>query len=226
MRHLLLVAAGFLAVLAWKTAIAAPVDPVDTAAITTYEIQINGETFLVDGNRQATLKSKEKPGITYNVAIRVAPMQRKRLKTLELQYDLPAKAEWIGSRQDPSLRISHELGFSLLIGDVGRGLTEKEQEDALKALEDSVIATIRESKARDVHITEPHRRVFAGSPALGKTIRFTDSKGLQRVCLLYVLAGPKHAATCVVEYLENDSEDVLPLIKKTLDSIHPRPGDR
>ena len=44
------------------------------------------------------------------------------------------------------------------------------------------------------------------------------------VYLLYVLSGPKHAATCVVEYLEHDSDDVLPLIKKMLDSVRADPA--
>ena len=34
-----------------------------TAAVT-YELQINGESFLVEANRDTTLESKKKPGVT------------------------------------------------------------------------------------------------------------------------------------------------------------------
>ena len=54
---------------------------------TTYELMINGESFLVEANRQIKLQSKDKPGVSYQVAIRVAPVQRLKLNTLRFQYD-------------------------------------------------------------------------------------------------------------------------------------------
>jgi hypothetical protein len=192
----------------------------------TYELQINGETFLVEANRETTLESKAKPGLRYRVALRVSPTQRVRLSSVVFDYDLPAKVEMDGKGDGGTVRITHELGFSVLLGDLGHALGQKEQEEALKVLADSVTATLREMKAEGVNITEPHERKFAGSAARGVTIRYTDAKGLGHVYLLYVLSGPKHAATWVVEYLENDADDVLPLIRKMLDSVRAGPEQR
>jgi hypothetical protein len=197
-----------------------------TAPPLTYEVQINGETFLVEANRETTLESKTKPGVRYRVALRVSPTQRVRLGGIVFDYDLPAKVELDGKRGGGSVRITHELGFSALLNDLGRTLSRKEQDETLKVLVDSVTATLRETKAEGVNVTEPHERKFAGSAARGVTIRYTDAKGLKHVYLLYVLSGPKHGATCVVEYLENDADDVLPLVRKILDSVAAAPARR
>jgi hypothetical protein len=191
------------------------------AAPSTYEVQINGESFLVEANRQVKLESKVKPGVTYTVAIRVAPTQRVRLNTIQFEYDLPAKVEVDDRGQSRSARLTHELGFSVLLCDLGRPLDSKAQEEALEILAKSVATTLREAKVRELEISEPRHRKFDGSTARGETIRYRDAKGLAHVYLLYVFSGPDHAATCVAEYLDSDSDDVLPLVKRTLDSVRP-----
>jgi hypothetical protein len=184
-----------------------------------YEVQINGESFLVEANRQTKLESKARPGVRYDLAVRVAPTQRVNLSTIEFEYDLPAKVEVSGPRQNRSARLTHELGFSVLVCDLGRPLNDQGQKEALKDLVKSVTATLREAKEQDIGVTEPHERKFTGLAARGASIRYVDAKGFRHVCLVYVLAGPNCAATCVAEYLDGDSDDVLPLIRKTLDSI-------
>ena len=52
----------------------------------TYEVVINGETFRVEGNRRVKLESKEHPGTSYDVAVRVSPTQHRRLDSVELDY--------------------------------------------------------------------------------------------------------------------------------------------
>jgi hypothetical protein len=193
---------------------------------TTYDLQINGETFQVEANRETTLESKTKPGVRYRVALRVAPTQQMRLDSILFNYDLPAKVAVDGKSGSRSVRITHELGFSVLLGDLGRPLTATEQDDALKVLIDSVTATLGEMKAQEINVTESHQRKFGGSAGRGVTIRYSDAKGFRHVYLLYVLSGPKHAATCVVEYLDHDADDALPLIKKMLDSVRAIPQGR
>jgi hypothetical protein len=187
----------------------------------TYEVQINGESFRVEANRQVKLESKTKPGVTYTVAVRVAPTQQVRLNTIQFDYDLPAKVETNGPSENRSARLTHELGFSVLLSDVGRSLDAKAEEKALDILAKSVIGTLREAKAAGLEVSAPHQRKFDGSAARGETIRYRDAKGLQHVHLLYVFSGPSYAATCVTEYLDNDGDDVLPLVKRILDSVRP-----
>ena len=197
----------------------AAVSPSAASPPQTYELQLNGETFLVEANRETMLESKTKPGVRYRVALRVSPVQRMRLNSVVLNYDLPAKVEDDGKQRNRSVRITHELGFSALFNDLGRPLNVREAKETLKMLTDSVTATLDELKAQEVNVTEPHERKFDGSAGRGATIRYRDAHGFRHVYLLYVLTGPKHAATCVIEYLEKDSDDVVPMIKRLLDSV-------
>jgi hypothetical protein len=186
-----------------------------------YEIQINGEEFTVEANRVNTLESKKKPGTAYQIAVRVSPTQRVRLDTFQCDYDLPARVQESGKPGNRSVRISHELGYSILLNDLGASFDPKSQKEALKLLVDSVLSTLREEKAAELNATEPHQRMFGDVSAYGATIRYRGGKGFKHVCLVYILTGKAFAASCVTEYLENDTDDVLPLIKKTLDSVRP-----
>jgi hypothetical protein len=203
------------------TAQGGPPQPESSAASlpTVYEVQINGESFLVEANRQTQLESISKPGVRYEVAVRIAPTQPVRLNTLQFEYDLPAKIDVDSRRENRSARLIHELGFSLLVNDLGRPLDPKGQKETLENLLKSVTSTLSDAKSRDINVTEPHKRKFDRSAARGITVRYRDPKGTAHVCLLYVLTGPTYSATCVAEFLDDDSEEVLPLIKKTLDSV-------
>ena len=92
----------------------------------------------------------------------------------------------------------------------------------MKILLGSVKETLRDMKEDKIDISEPHQRKFADSSALGATVRYRNAHDIGHVCLAYVLTGPTFGATCVVQYLDDDGDDVLPLIKKTLDSIQAR----
>lgn len=192
----------------------------------TYEVQINGESFEVEANRVIKLESKEKPGVSYKVAVRVAPTQRIRLNNVQFAYELPAKVEDGGKRGNRSIRLTHELGFSMLLSDLGPSLEPKAQQETLKMLVESVTSALREENAAAVEVSEPHERAFEGSAARGITVRYRDAKDFGHTCLLYVLTGPTFAVSCVVEYLDNDGDDVLPLVKKTLDSVRANPERR
>jgi hypothetical protein len=213
---------GLLTTIILMAAPAAHSEPAPAAAPLCYEVQINGESFVVEGNRSATLPSKDKPGVTYQVAVRVAPVQRVRLNSVQFEYELPARVEYDGKPQNRSVRLTHELGFSILLTDLGGALDPNDQQQTLKMLTESVTTALREEKATAIDVSAPHQRTFPGSSAQGVTVRYRDAKDFGHVCLVYVLSGPKFAASCVVEYLDHDSDDVLPLVKKTLDSVQAR----
>jgi hypothetical protein len=194
-------------------------EPPAASPPTVYEVQINGESFLVEANRQTNLESKSKPGVRYEVAVRIASTQPVRLNTLQFDYDLPAKVEVDSRRENPSARLIHELGFSLLVNDLGRPLDSKAQKETLENLLKSVTSTLRDAKIPDINVTKSHERKFDRSTARGITVRYRDPKGAAHVCLLYVLTGPTYSATSVAEFLDDDTEEVLPLIKKTFDSV-------
>jgi hypothetical protein len=198
----------------------------DDASVTsgpaTYEIMINGESFLVDADHAARLESKEKPGVSYQVAVRVAPTQRIRMNHLQFTYDLPAKVE-TDPKKGNWVQISTELGATMLINDLGGAMTAEGVKEELDLLVKSVSETFGDKK---LNIGKLHSQKFENTPAQGATIRYQDAQDIEHVCLVYIFASPQFTAACVVEYLEPDADDVLPIIKKTLDSIEalPKPG--
>jgi len=185
----------------------------------TYELIINGESFLVEANRVLTLKSQQKPGVSYQVALRLAPIQRLKLNTMQFNYDRLFKVEDDRGLEQRTVRLSHELGFTVLITDLGAPLKPQQQDEALKLLIESVTGTFREMKAAKLEVTKPHTRQFGDASGRGVVVRCRDEQDFGRTCLIYVLAGEKFAGTCIAQYLDNDSDNVLPLVKKTLDSF-------
>jgi len=189
----------------------------------TYELIINGETFLIQANRLQRLQSREKPGVDYQVALRIAPTQRMKLNTVAFDYDRFFSVQDDRDARQRTARLSHELGFSLLITDLGAPLKSQQQEEALQILTRSVTGMFRRMQVVGLEVSKPHTRKFGQATARGLIVRYRDDKDRRHVCLLYVLCGPKFAATCVAQYLDDDSDDALPLIKRTLDSFRALP---
>jgi hypothetical protein len=186
---------------------------------TLYELMINGETFLVEPNRVDKFKSQRPGGATYDVALRIAPVQRIRLENLTFDYDMPAAVEKRGPGEGLSAKVRHELGFTLLVNDLGRALAPDQQTQVLDRMVDSARSTFQELAAREVTVEKPHQRKFASASAAGVTVRYRDKQNLGHTCLVYVFSGERFAGSCLVQYLDQDQADVLPLVKKTLDSL-------
>ncbi len=186
-----------------------------------YEVMIDGESFQVEANRAVKLQSKTRPGVSYNVAIRIAPTQRMRLRTLQFNYDLPAKAAQLGDRRQHTVRLTHELGYNMLITDLGGPLDAKGRDEALQILLESVTDMQTAAKSTDLEVGKPQERKFGEAAGRGVVVHYRDAQQVAHTCLIYVLSGEKFTASCIAEYLDHDRDDVLPQIRKTLDSIRP-----
>ncbi len=79
--------------------------------------------------------------------------------------------------------------------------------------------SFRDKKVEGLKTAPRHERRFQHVPAEGVTIQYHDSQGRANTCLVYVLAGQNFTATAIVQFKDDDHEDVLPLVKKTLDSV-------
>jgi hypothetical protein len=187
----------------------------------TYELTINGETFVVEADRQVKLESRENPGVTYEVALWIAMEQRVRLNTLRFEYDWPARVTDDRGRPHRTFRIEHELRYTLLITDLGGPLDPEARDRALEILRESTVEGFkRAGVAQDpVAVIAPHK--FAHAMGHGFTIRYRDREGFAHTCVAYVLTGANFAAYCVVEYFDADAGAAIPRVKKTLDSIRP-----
>ncbi len=188
---------------------------------TSYELMINGESFQVEANRIVKLESKEKAGVVYEVALRVAPTQRVRMDTFQFDYDLPARLRDDRGQGQRTARLTHEMGFTMLLGDLGGAMDDEGRRQALDILIESVAETYREMKVEGLDVGKPHERKFGENSARGVVIRYKDAQQFGHTSLVYVLQGANFTASCVVQYLDHDSEDALPLVKRILESVAP-----
>jgi hypothetical protein len=186
---------------------------------TIYELMINGESFLVEGNRAKKLESKQKPGIVYNVALRIAPTQRHKMGHVQFEYDWLCKVADVRKTPRHSVRLRHELGVSMLITELGGALQPKVRDEVLKIQVDSVAEGLAELKVKNLKIGKPFSNKSKNNSRLGVVISYNDEEGVAHTCIVCVLVGPDFTVSSVIEYLDDNSKDVIPLVKKTLDSL-------
>ena len=186
-----------------------------------YELVINGERFLVEANRLIKLKSEKNPDTGYDVALRIAPTQRLRLNSVQFDYDWLSRVQDDHGRDRRTARLAHELGFTMLITDMGQPLPAEATDKVLKIDVDSVAETFTGLNVKNLDVGQPRDRTFAGSSGRGVVVRYRDEQDSAHTCLVYVLNGPSFAVSCVIQYVDDDLDDVKLLIKKTLDSFRP-----
>jgi len=212
-----------LAVVLFPSARGAGADPGSGSPPLTYELMINGESFLVEANRQQRLESRQSPGVTYDVALRIAMTQPVKLNTLRFEYDWPAEVEDDRRQPQRTVRIRHELGFTMLITDLGRPVEEAGEDEALKIVSESVVEGLRGSGMEHIQVGDSHTLPFPAAAGRGVVIHCRGGQGYDQTCLVYLLRGKGFAASCVVQYLDAEVETVLPRVRKTFNSIRPIP---
>ncbi|NQU22077.1 MAG: hypothetical protein HQ567_12395 [Candidatus Nealsonbacteria bacterium] len=186
-----------------------------------YELVINGERFQIEANRLIKLKSEKNPGTGYDVALRIAPSQRLRLNAVQFDYDWLSRVQDDHGRDRRTARLTHELGFTMLITDMGQPLPAEATDKVLKIVADSVGETFTGLQMKKINVGQPRNRTFTGTSGRWVAIRYRDEQDSGHTCLVYVLNGPSFAVSCVIQYVDDDLEDVKTLIKKTLDSFRP-----
>jgi hypothetical protein len=196
-----------------------PSSPPSQALPLLYELMIDGECFLVELDQVVKLSSKQQPAKSYQVALRVAPTQRLRLGGFQFDYDRHAKVQTSEGQGRPSARLTHELGFSLIVSDLGGPLNDNGLDEVMSVIAESVTETFQQKKAAKLEASPPQKKKFAGSSGREVVVRCVDAEGFGHIARAYVLVGPTFTTACIVNYLEQDAEDVLPLIQRTLDSI-------
>ncbi|MGO8690482.1 MAG: hypothetical protein ACLQLG_12740 [Thermoguttaceae bacterium] len=187
---------------------------------TTYEVLINGESFRVEADRATKVQSAKKPGVSYELAVRIAPTQVLRLNTVGLEYDMPANVfDDRGARQR-TIEIRHQLGFNVLLTDLGGPLEAKDQDEVLKSRIDAVVKLHHDEKPE---VGKPFQAKFAGAAGQGTIVRYKDARGVGHSCVVCVLGGPNFSVACVIEYHDDDRKDVMPTIARILDSLRGLP---
>lgn len=187
----------------------------------TYELMINGESFYVEADRQEHLESRQSPGQTYDVALRVAMTQPVRLNTIRFDYSWPAQVTDDRGKEQRTVRIRHELGYTMLITDLGPPPPPENETAVLDILVKSVAEGLRESEVKQIQVGDPHTLPFSSAKGRGVVIRYRDSQDSEMVSLVYLLINKEFAASVVTQYAERDADGVLPGVRKTINSIRP-----
>ncbi len=186
-----------------------------------YELVINGESFTVEANRVLKLESRQRPGTDYEVALRVAPIQRIKLGHCQFEYASLFDVSEQNADGQRSVTLNHELGLTMLITEIGGPLEPDSQAKALQILTQSVQDSLSEADRQRVSVSKPQSRRFGESVGLGVVIRYEDAQQVDHTWLAYVLVGKSFTVTCVTQYLDRDADDVLPLVRQTLESFCP-----
>ena len=191
----------------------------------TYEVQIDGESFLVEsGQRPIKVESKLKKGTTYTLAVRVAMTQILRLNSVQLEYGMWAKVIDNKAKDLRIAQIIHDLGYSLAITDLGHVLNAEHEDKLLKTIADDAEKRFTDRKATHLKRTEPTKAQKVGS-SVGKwlTITYDDSEEVPRTCTVFVLSGEKYTVSAVAQFRDQDKDDVRPWVMSAIESIRPLP---
>ena len=188
-----------------------------------YELVLNGETYRVEANRLVKLTSRKSPETSYTVALRVAPVQYVTLGGIRFGYEMPATLQTTVTPTEASARLNHELGFTMLIADQGGPIQREAQDRMLKILTDSALESLKDSAVGEPAVSKPDEHKFGSSLARGVVIRYRDEGQVPHNCLVLVLVGQKFTASAIVQYLDPDGEEVVPVFQKTLESIQAAP---
>lgn len=190
---------------------------------TTYELMINGETYVVESNRLVKLDSKQKPGTSYQVAVRVAPTQTVRLNTLRFSYDMPARLSDDQGAEQRTAVVRHELGMNLTITDQGEPLPASEHDKAVATLVKGATEWCQRRLATAIQPEKPFEEAFEGCAARGVKIRYKTRLGEARTSTIYLLTGQKFGATFHADCADEAEEECQPIVKKTINSIRALP---
>ena len=193
---------------------------------TTYELMINGESFLVETNQLVRLQSQLRPGAIYEVALRVSPIQYLRLNQIRLAYDLRTKVEDNRQVERRTVRLTHPKGGHVLITELGEPLDAADRETALRILVEATVQSYRQRGIPDakMELSRLETVQLPGAEVRGVRIRYQDAKQIEHQALVYLLVGKSFTCSCIVEYLQADETHVLPMVKRLLDSIEPMPS--
>ena len=176
-----------------------------------YEVQIDGESFQVEGNqRPVKVQSKLKKGTTYSLAVRLSMTQPLRLNSVQLEYGMVAKVIDNNRKDLRTAQIVHELGFSFTITDIGHALDARHRDDLLKTLADDAEKRFTDQQATALKRMQPKAQKFGHSDSKWLKISYNDVAGVARTCMIFVLSGEKYTISAVAEFRDQDKDDVGP----------------
>lgn len=184
-----------------------------------FELSIDGETFLIEPEKQVDLKSKENPGKTYKVALRLAPRQRWVLNNIRFEYDGAFRVDDDNQTATRTATLTHELGFSLAVIDLGVAPTSTEAPKLLEQLSASLSNSYKQGGSTDITVLKPVDKKFGKLSGKEVRIDYVDRNKKKSTTLIALIPSGKQAGACVLNFPTEREADVVSLAKVTLETI-------
>ncbi len=186
-----------------------------------FEISINGENFTVESGVPARLESKDHPGQSYRVAVRLATMQHWKLNTVGFDYQLGFQILDDQESKGRSATLKHPLGFVLVITDLGGALAADAKSSALEQLVEGMRKSLRGSGIEDVKVSKPQRRKLGANAVEAVTFSYLNSSGGERLSAVYLVSGEKFTCSCLLQCDDANQQDAIDMVKATIASMAP-----
>lgn len=198
-----------------------PLQAAEVVLPTTYELAIDGEVFEIELGKATTVKSRTRPGVEYQLSLGVAAEQSIELDTVGFRYDRSSRAREDRGQGAPTATLSNDLGFTMIITDLGGTIDTEDRDRVLKLLVDRMVQSFRPNAEGAPTVSKESEAKFDDMSGSVVSIQYRDKDGYDRTCVVYLLADATHACSCIVQYLNENAVAIAPVVKRTLDSIRP-----
>lgn len=187
----------------------------------TYELAIDGEVFELELGEVATVTSRENPDVKYRLSLRVAREQHLKLNTVQLIYERGCHVVDDDQPGARTITLANSAGYTMIVSDLGGAIDLGDRPKVLRLLVDNMVQSFRPQAEEEPTVSKVGRAAFAGMTGRFISIQYRDKEGFDRTCVVYLLVDDDHAVSCIVQYLDEDTAEIAPLVKQTLDSIRP-----
>ena len=169
----------------------------------------------------ARLESKDHPGQSYRVAVRLATMQHWKLNTVGFDYQLGFQILDDQESKGRSATLKHPLRFVLVITDLGGAAAADAKSSALEQLVEGMRKSLRGSGIEDVKVSKPQRRKLGTNAVEAVTFSYPNSSGGERLSAVYLVSGEKFTCSCLLQCDDANQQDAIDMVKATIASMAP-----
>lgn len=183
-----------------------------------YEIVIDGENFTVEENRVTTVRSQKNPDRTYQVAVRVAPLQPWRLNNIEFLYNQGFAVRDDRAAELRRAELRHNLGFTVAITDLGGTIDAEDREKAVQLLIEATVIELQRDGGADIEPGKITTRKFGPVTGTGAALDYQQD-GVPYRALAYLMTTAETATSVLIDYPAAKQEAALAIVKPTLESF-------
>lgn len=182
-----------------------------------FELSIDGESFLVEADKQVDLKGAN--GKTYKVALRLARRQRWSLNKVKFEYDAGFRVDDDNEAGLRTATLTHEMGFQLAVMEGGKAPAVAERPKVLSRVVDSISKSYTTGGATGLTVSAPETKKYGAATAVEQRITYTDRNKKASVTRVALLVAGDQTATAILSYPADDETEVAAMAKVTFESF-------